>query len=1004
MNRSLFTLLFVVLSITLEAQQWSNLGPVVPAEGTTTNGQINCLAFNTQNPLKMWAGAPAGGLWVSNDGGMTWLPGATDTLGVNGISDIWVSPTDSNQIVLALGDRDENASYVPQGGALYATTDGGVSWTRSGELDTNGSIVPIPNYTCSRVLRNTATGVYVLATSAGVFSSANFPANWNTRVMREKTWDMKQRPNDPNTIYAVIGGRVYRSTNAGAAFTALTTGFPSTVAVRIQLAVAPSNANVVYAMYVLPDGTYGGLYKSTDAGTTWTVRSTSPNILAANIDGSGSKGVNNLALAVSPVNENILFAGGVNVWKSVDGGSTWQQTSSYQGGALPFVSADIHELRFAPAPRTQFVYAATGNGIFMSSDTGRTWQNASSGLQVHQGLASAWHPKKDSLFLTAGATGLYRYDRGMWKKVLDSACVTTWYHPTDVRYAYAGTAGGRLLRSSDSAASFKEDLTPSGSVSGGAVRPYVPNPRNNATIYGVLRDLWKTTNGGSGWTRTSNPFNATMLSLAVSRADTAMLYLVTSDTSFYQSTNGGRDWVRKSKVQLQFPTVPRAVYCHPTDPLKVCVIGGRSVSMSTDGGVTWNKYVLNGTLYISSMVWKQDNCGEALIFGTSNGVWRLSAQYNFGVPEQIGSGLPNSPVNDINLSGRFLRATTAGRGMYSTFIDDAGVSPMYSQDKDTICPGDAIQFSDVSDNGGISSTWRFDGGFPATSTETSPIVRFDTPGPHLITLIAANGCGIDSIKKTSVFVTPRLKAAISVQRNDVCLGDTIVFRDATIGTGGVRTWSVTNADIVLTNAYGCTALCSKPGSITAQLVVSNECGKTDITKVVNVFEPPASERVSISKDTLSVRDTPGIQYQWYANGTNLSGATSSRWIGRYNGTYFVRMVNQGGCTVYSDTVNYTVPKDTSGGTGVAELCESVDVFPNPVSDELTIRLSGDWSGNVDIIIHDVNSRMVVRRTTSVLDSGADVRIPLVTIPDGVYRLQAESGSRVARSVFVKLRR
>ncbi|MFM7773230.1 MAG: WD40/YVTN/BNR-like repeat-containing protein, partial [Candidatus Kapaibacterium sp.] len=635
MKRIIPFLLMTIFAVSAGAQQWSNQGPVLPPEGTVTNGQINCLAFNPLNPLKMWVGAPAGGLWVSSDGGATWLSGATDTLAVTGISDIWVSPSDSNTFVIAVGDRDENSSFVPQGGALYLTTDGGVSWSRSGELDTNGSIVPIPNYTSARVLRNTTTGGYVLATSAGVFTSTSFTPNWNNRVMRERSWDLKQRPNDPSTIYAVIGGRVYRSTNAGTSFTALTTGYPNAVAVRVQLAVAPSNANVVYALYVQPDGTFGGIYKSNDAGNTWTVRSTSPNILAANIDGSGSKGVNNLSLAVSPQNENILFAGGVNVWRSVDGGITWQQSSHYAGGALPYVAADIHDLRFAPSPRSQFVYAATGNGIFMSSDTGRTWQNASAGLQTHQGLASAWHPTRDSLFLTAGPTGIHRYDRGAWKRVSDSASSSVWYHPSDLRYAFASTVSGRLLRSSDSAKTFTGDITPAGAAAGGAFRPYVPNPRNTATVYGILRDVWKTTNGGTSWIRTSNPFNATMLSLAVSRGDTNMVYIVTSDTVFYQSTNGGREWLRKGKIQLQFPVVPRAVICHPFDPLRACVYGGRSVSMTRDGGATWEKYVLNGNVAIMSMSWKQDNCGEALILGTTNGVWRLSAPYNFGVPAQV---------------------------------------------------------------------------------------------------------------------------------------------------------------------------------------------------------------------------------------------------------------------------------------------------------------------------------------------------------------------------------
>ncbi len=1002
MKSFLWTAFIVLCSSWLSAQQWVSLGPAVPPTGRSTIGQISCVAFNAQNPLSMWAGAPSGGLWSSSDGGQHWLNANIDTMKVIGISDIWVNPADSMNIILALGDRDENSSYVMRGGACLMTVDGGANWIRSGEIDTNNSIVPIDNFSTSRVVKNTATGTWVVGTSVGLFSSTNYGLNWNNRLYKDKVWDLKIRSGG-TYIYAVLAGHIYRSANGGQSFSLVSTGLPSLAYPRIQLAVSPANQAVVYALFVNNDGTYAGCYKSNDFGTTWSLRSSTPNIMAANTDGSGSNGINNLALCVSPTNENILFAGGVNIWKSLDGGVTWTMSSHYLGTQAPFVSANIHDLSFAPAPRSSYLYASTGSGVFMSNDTGRTWQNYSNGLQVAQFSMSANHPVIDSLYLASGPTGVYRYDHGSWKAVSDSGSSYVQFDPNRKNVAFMGTRNGRLYKSQDTGKSFTVDISPTGAQNGVATVPFVMNPLNSGTFYAALRDIWRTSNGGSTWIRTINSFNANIVSLCVAPSDTNMVYMVTSDTTLYRSTNGGATWDRMSTIPFLFPTTPRAVYVHPKDSLRVCVIGGRNVSMSTDGGKNWQKYTLSDFTYINCMYWKADNCGEELILGTSNGIHKLEAQFQFGIDEIFGSDIPNSPVNHLDISGRSLRAATAGRGLYAALVDDIGVKPDFSQDKTTICPGEYVQFYDQSQFGGLLTNWTFDSGIPSTSTDDAPLIRFDSPGDHWVKLVSANGCGRDSIVRVCITVVPKLRANVVPQKTTACVGDTVFVADQSVGNGGQRTWDVVGAQIVSQTTTGISVLSNTRDTASITLTLSNNCGTNAQTKTIEFVDLPEKPTVTVNNDTMSVNGIAGMSYQWYVNNNPLSGGTTTRWVGQFDAHYFVRVTSPGGCKVFSDTVDFKKTIDTTGGTSVVDLSlAGCRIMPNPATTLLSISTPQNWQGMVRVSMFDLNGVKVLEQEHDAKGSQSSVPISIDVLPAGTYTIEIRQGAQFGVGRFVKI--
>ena len=99
---------------------------------------------------------------------------------------------------------------------------------------------------------------------------------------------------------------------------------------RPLLAVTNDNPNVVYALFSSTDDSFHGLYKSNDSGDNWVLQSNSPNILGRNVDGTSSGGQSwyDLSLGVSPIDENLIYVGGINLWKSSDGGVNWNVDGS----------------------------------------------------------------------------------------------------------------------------------------------------------------------------------------------------------------------------------------------------------------------------------------------------------------------------------------------------------------------------------------------------------------------------------------------------------------------------------------------------------------------------------------------------------------------------------------------------------------------------------------------------------------------------------------------------
>ena len=178
---------------------------------------------------------------------------------------------------------------------------------------------------------------------------------------------------------------------------------------RILLGVTPANPEVIYALIAKSDAGFYGFYKSTDAGDSWTTALDCPdpsntgcNILGRDIDGTSDGGQSwyDMSLAISLTNENLIYAGGINLWTSNNGGQSWSIEASSGSGNYAYMHVDQHALEYNPINNN--LYAGNDGGFYKYLDNLNTWTDISDGLEISQfyrlGLS-----KSNSNILVSGA-------------------------------------------------------------------------------------------------------------------------------------------------------------------------------------------------------------------------------------------------------------------------------------------------------------------------------------------------------------------------------------------------------------------------------------------------------------------------------------------------------------------------------------------------------------------------------------------------------------------------
>lgn len=316
---------------------WQERGP------SNIGGRTRTLMYdpNDITQKKVWAGGVSGGLWYNND--IT-----SSTSGWIRINDFWddiavtsiaYNPLNTQEFYVGTGEGWNNLDAY-KGMGIWKTSDGGTTWTNLTSTSTSDF------FYIQKIVVHPVTGdIYVATKNKGVMRSQDGGTTW-TQVLGLGVGALQNTAADleigaDNTIYASIGiyntDGIYSSTTGNlSSWTKLNTGangFPTTGFSRIEFATAPSNANLIYAM-AQSTATSGllDIYKSTDHGLTWTIVSKPiDTFLSLGNDFTRNQAFYDFAIGIDPNDDNTVFVGGINSFKSIDGGSNWTQISAWTG-------------------------------------------------------------------------------------------------------------------------------------------------------------------------------------------------------------------------------------------------------------------------------------------------------------------------------------------------------------------------------------------------------------------------------------------------------------------------------------------------------------------------------------------------------------------------------------------------------------------------------------------------------------------------------------------------
>lgn len=913
---------------------FSLMGPAssIPSGGGA--GRINCIAFNPTNTNIMWAGSPGGGLWKSTNGGASWTTN-TDQFTTLGVSAIAIDPNDVSVMYIGTGDRDANDTY---GVGVLRSTNGGSTWNATGLTHTLQNFVTI-----ARILVVPGSGNVVLcASSAGIYKSTDFGSSWSQKISGSFK-DMAFMPGNPTVVYAAAGGTIYKSTNTGETWTALSPGFTSSAVNRIAIGVTPHNPRCVYALCSNASGSvFYGLYRSLDTGSTWSLRSSSPNILGGASAGNDTRGQGwyDLAIAVNPNDSNDVFIGGINSWRSTNGGTNWTcKTMWYTGTSLPYIHADQHAMEYKPG--TTQLYAGNDGGVFTTTNGGTNWSDLSNGLQIMQFYRIS-HAATSATFAMGGAqdNGTNRFNNSSWAQVYGGDGMDNAIDFTDANVLYASSQYGNFGRSTNGGGSWTT-VTPSGQADNGAwVTPIIIDPTASQTIVTAYSNVFRSTNRGTNWSTIGSGFLTSKATVLAMTPANASHIVVANSSQLYRTTNGGTAW---TNIKGTLPSNINRVAIHPTRPDTMWVVmgawsAGNKVYMTTNGGTTWTNMTGSLPNVPFNCVVLENNTVEGVYVGCDAGIYYRNNAMSDWI--SFDDGLPNVGVRDLEIhyGSKKLRAGTYGRGLWQGDLYSDAPHADFTASRTTICAGDTITFTDLSTNNPTSRLWQFTGANPAVSTSSSVVVSYPSAGSYPVTLISSNSFGNDTLTRTAyITVNAAPTASFTLSKSAACFGDSIVLA-APVGFSAYR-WSNNDTNRII--------VFKQPGNYTLSVRVTNANGCSSVSPPQNfsIYSLPivsisGSSNTICSGDSLTLTASAGYtQYQWSTN------ATTRSIVVKQSGVYTVTVTDSNGCSASSQSYTVTVnqrPTATITTVGATTFCSGDSLT---LSANIGTGYTYSWSNN-----------------------------------------------------------
>jgi hypothetical protein len=619
----------------LAQRQWKSLGP------GNIGGRTRSILVHPVNHNVMWAGSAGGGIWRTDNAGASWVP-VDDFMANLAITSIVMDPNDSNLIYAATGEGFSNLDAL-RGGGIFKTANGttwaqipstlGAGWDRINRLAISSDGVTL-----------------LAATNAGMRRSVD-PARavWQN-VLNRDIADVKFHLTDPLRAVAgsVTSGTSWFTADGGATWTAST--HAGSWGRRVELCYARAQPNTVYASV---DSENGQIWRSTNGGQSFAKRN------ALNQDGDptpylGDQGwYDNVIWAGDPTNADLVVVGGVDLWRSADGGNTLRDISTWWDSRS--AHADHHAIVSHPAYNgagNRTVYFGNDGGVFRADDIANVgndpalprvsgWTELNNTYGVTQFYGAAGHAGSGVIVAGAQDNGSLAFDPAagaqQWKPFFGGDGGFCCSDPTDQKVFFGEYVYLNIHRSTDGATTDDTagDRYISGQFWNGAVgrwdwkpvpfripdafnqralfiAPFVLDPNEPNRILAGGESLWRTNDAktpntptnGPRWSSIKPPANGMISAVAITPGNSDRIWVGYETGEIWRTNNGTAAALTWSQVNGQGsnPIVANR-FCHqifvsPHDPDTVLVVFGGFTTgnawRTDDGGSHWVN--IGGTL------------------------------------------------------------------------------------------------------------------------------------------------------------------------------------------------------------------------------------------------------------------------------------------------------------------------------------------------------------------------------------------------------------------------
>jgi hypothetical protein len=673
---------------------WSPLGP------GNIGGRTRAILIDRKNNDNMWVAGVAGGIWKSTNGGASWTPKG-DQLANMAVNSMIQHPKLDNVFFAGTGEGVLNGD-AQRGGGIYVSTDYGETWSPLASTVGNSRFFYVNKLATNRA--KSQNRIYA-ATRAGILRSNDYGQTWELVVDAFTTttpagqnyyagcFDLAIQEheedglgNPDNYVYATCG-TVFGSAEQGPTFhdpailRAKDTSGPMTWEVvktspnmaRTSLAIAPSNEHTIYALsaahaltgaYASYNDGLEAVYRSTDEGNTWETRvdyknSTRLNTLLLSnpvygmfdLCGFGpapqflNQGWYDNIIAVDPKNENSVWVGGVDLFRSDDGGANWGVASFwwFPVGYPGYAHADQHMIAFHPkyngaSNRTLFVgndgglFRTTNTKGAVASDTftvcgnedapppGRVvWSDLNNGYAVTQFWHGAMYPDGATFFGGTQDNGTVRGTLGAgpdnWESINGGDGGYVAVNPTNTNILFSEHFNKSMQRSTNGGASWVSVGPPDASGNYLFTAPFAMDPANPSRIWYGGAQPFRSNNSGTSWTA-AGPFLSARISAYAVNGDRVYLGARLSGGGSVD----GRIWTNGSATTSTSATPwqfvrPRAgqvggITMDPTNPL-VAWATYMTFNSGADAGHVFKLTVDAGTGAITAT--RMDGTGDGVL-------------------------------------------------------------------------------------------------------------------------------------------------------------------------------------------------------------------------------------------------------------------------------------------------------------------------------------------------------------------------------------------------------